>query len=130
MRRSDDSLTEGERKVLADVAETGVHVVHVEATADTPGHSCSVGLFESFGQPEIVVFGLPGQVAEELIQAVADANDGGTLFLAGSRHEGLLQDYPVRFCAVPDEVRGGLFGVARWAYEDETFPAVQLVWPD
>ncbi|MBM4063197.1 MAG: DUF4262 domain-containing protein, partial [Planctomycetes bacterium] len=44
--------------------------------------------------------------------------------------DGLLQGYPVRFFAVPDAARRSLLEVASWAYQDEAFPAVQLVWPD
>lgn len=130
MRASTADLSPAEQKILADIAEYGLHVVTVPEDAEGPGFSFSVGLWESFQQPEVILFGLPGEVATELINLVADEADEGQRFLDGTRHEGLLQDYPVRFLEVPKSRYGEFLGIASWAYEGEDFAAVQLVWPD
>jgi len=44
-----------ERCVLADVAKYGLHVVHVPPADGTPGWSFSIGLYRSYGSPEVVV---------------------------------------------------------------------------
>lgn len=130
MRAIDDSLTETERQILVDVDANGLHVVHVEDEAGEPAYSFSIGLHESFGQAEVVVFGLPAAAAEALLEAIADDAADGKSFVADSRHEGLLQDYPVRFLAVPKAFYREYLGEAVWAYEGDGFPALQLVWPD
>lgn len=129
MRQRSDDLDPAEQRILDDVAEWGVHVVTVPE-GKAAGYSFTIGLWESFGQPEVVVFGLPPQVATELLNLIADEADEGTKFTAGSRHEGLLHDYAVRFVEVPKAQQAEFLARAQWAYEGEDFPAVQLVWPD
>jgi hypothetical protein len=126
----DDATDDVERKVLADVEEHGLHIVHIPTDDDGPGYSFTIGLWHNFEQPEVVVFGLPMEVAEELLNALADDADGGKRFLADERHEGLLVGYPVRFVAVPVELHGEFLGTAVWAYAASEFPCVQMVWPD
>lgn len=130
MRASTDDLSPAERQLLADVETSGVHVAHAPASGILPEHTCSVGLWANFGQPEVVVFGLPAEVAGELIELLADEADEGHRFLDGTRHEGLLEDYPVRFVEVPKGRYAESLAAACWAYEGDDFPAVQLVWPD
>ncbi|MBL9076162.1 MAG: DUF4262 domain-containing protein [Planctomycetes bacterium] len=134
MRARTDDLSPDQRQILDDVEAQGLHIAVVAGDDGDddgpPPHVASVGLWESFGQPEVVVFGLPTEVAAELLESIADEADEGHTFLDGTRHEGLLRDYPVRFVAVPKAHYAACFGAACWAYEGCDFPAVQLVWPD
>lgn len=130
MRADDANLTPTERAILAEIADAGVHVVHEAGDDEAPGYSYTVGLWEAFGQPEVLVYGLPAEVAEDLLQTVADQNDEGVTYLPDSRHDGLIDGYPVRFFAVPGRLVAELCKVAIWAYEGAELPVVQLVWPD
>jgi hypothetical protein len=118
VRAPSPDLTPEQQEVLADVAEQGVHVVHVPRDGGQgPSYSYTVGLWESFQQPEVVVFGMPEDVAQDLLQA-------------GDRRDDLLVGYPVRFFPVPADVVASHLGLAVWAYEGAPFAVVQLVWPD
>jgi hypothetical protein len=130
MRARTDELSPEQCQVLDDIAEHGLHVVYVVEAGGRPDVAFSVGMWESFQQPEVIVFGLPEEVAVELINLVADEADAGHRFLDGTRHEGLLQDYPVRFVEVPKSRYGEYLAAATWAYDGSDFPVVQLVWPD
>ena len=90
MREPSDDLSPQEKKVLSDVAEEGVHVVHVSAPADGAAFSATIGLWYQFEQPEVIVFGLPEEVAEDLLNAVTDAIDEGKRFKHGENHSDLL----------------------------------------
>ncbi len=130
MREPTADLTPPERKILADVEEHGLHIVHVPEDDEGPGFSFTIGLWHSFEQPEVIVFGLPSETAHELLNAIADDASDGKRFLADSKHDGLLVDYPVRFLEVPKGAYGEYLGFARWAYLGDEFPCVQFVWPD
>ena len=130
MRARTDDLSPPDRKLLDDVDEYGVHIVHVPEDDEGPGFSFTVGLWHNFEQPEVIVFGLPEPVAHELLNALADAADEGQKFLADQRHESLLVGYPVRFVAVPKAQFDEFLGSAVWAYGGDDFGCVQLVWPD
>lgn len=131
VRAPSPDLTPEQQEVLADVAEQGVHVVHVPRDGGQgPSYSYTVGLWESFQQPEVVVFGMPEDVAQDLLDAVADDASEGRALQAGDRRDDLLVGYPVRFFPVPADVVASHLGLAVWAYEGASFAVVQLVWPD
>ena len=130
MRTDPGELSPEDRELLDDVAARGLHVVHVPARDGRPGCSYSVGLWHSFGQPEVIVFGLEPAVAAALLDRIADAADDGRTLLAGSRHDGLLHGYPAHFLAVPPAAVASWCARAQRAYAGEDFPVVQLVWPD
>jgi hypothetical protein len=125
-----DDHSPAQRRLLADVAEQGLHVVHVAPGNGAVAHAYSVGLWHHFAQPEVIVFGLDPAIAAELLEAVADEADAGHPCTAGSARDDLLRGYPVRFLAVPPPLVASHLPLAHWAYEGEDPPAVQLVWPD
>lgn len=130
MRARTEDLQAAERKLFDDIEEYGVHIVHVPEEDDAPGFSFTVGLWHTFEQPEVVVFGLAEEVAHDLLNALADDAAEDKKFLADTRHDGVLVGYPVRFIAVPKAQYDDYLGSAVWAYEGDDFPCVQLVWPD
>ncbi|MCU0866428.1 MAG: DUF4262 domain-containing protein [Planctomycetes bacterium] len=129
MREPAADHTPEQQQLLADIAESGVHIVHVEVD-DGATYSYTVGLWERFEQPEVIVFGLPDDVAGDLLDTVADEVAEGRKFRAGEKHDGLLVGYPARFFDVPKALLELLLPDAVWAYQDTEFPCVQLVWPD
>ncbi len=86
MRAPTPELTPEQHEVLADIAEQGVHVVHVPGDGPGgPSYSYTVGLWDSFEQPEIVVFGMPEDVAQVLLDALGVDASEGRRFPAGDR---------------------------------------------
>ena len=130
MRPPADDHSPAQRRLLADVAEQGLHVVHVARGNGAFACAYSVGLWHHFAQPEVIVVGLDPAIAAELLEAVADEADAGRVCAAGSARDDLLRGYPVRFLAVPPQLVARHLPLAHWAYEGADFPAVQLVWPD
>lgn len=130
MRELTDDLTPVERKALTDIDESGLHIVHVPSEDGGAAYSFSIGLWHSFEQPEVVVFGLPEDVAHELLNSIADEAGEDKKFRAEERHDELLIGYPVRFVEVPKSAYARFLGLAQWVYQGEDFQCVQLVWPD
>lgn len=130
MRARTHDLQPEQRRVLDDVEAHGLHIVHVPGDDDAPGYSFTIGLWHSFEQPEVILFGLDPEVAQDLLDAIADEASEDRKYLDGTRHDDVLVGYPVRFLAVPKEQYVEHLGPALWAYEGHEFPCVQLVWPD
>ena len=130
MRAPADDHSPAQRRLLAEVAEQGLHVVHVAGGNGASAHSYSVGLWHHFAQPEVIVFGLDAAIANELLELVADEADAGRPCAAGSARADLLRGYPVRFLAVPPPLVARYLPLAHWAYSGADFQAVQFVWPD
>lgn len=49
---------DNDQKLLDDVQGHGWHVIGVEADNEGPAFAYSIGLYQTFGHPEVVVFGL------------------------------------------------------------------------
>ena len=134
MREFFDDLSPAEQKVLQDaakdIAEQGVHIVHVPSSQDGPGFSASIGLWFHYEHPEVIVFGMSDEEAEDLLNAVADAADEGTSFKPGVNYQDLLVGYPVRFLPLPTDKVTEYLKTAERVYHGVEFPVLQLVWPD
>src|SRR5262245_45695021 len=130
MRTPDDSTTPQQRALLADLASTGVHIAHEDKRGEQPAFAYTVGMWQTFGQPEVIVIGLDDEVAHDLLDNVAEQADAGRAFAAGQQHDGLVHGYPVRFLSVAAEQAAQWLPLVGWAYERSDVPCVQLVYPD
>src|SRR3546814_13458065 len=60
-----------EKKVLDDIAEFGWHCVHILAEGQHVEYSFTVGLFQNYGHPELIIFGLSSDVARQILSVAA-----------------------------------------------------------
>ena len=120
----------GEEKLVGDVTAHGWHVVKVAEDDQGPGFTYTVGLWQSFRHPEVILVGLPGETAHVILNDLGEAVRRGEHFEAGTESEVFLEGYPVTFRPVPEDRQWPYFGFARWFYDGGAFPALQLVFPD
>ncbi|NIK08936.1 hypothetical protein FHY11_002446 [Xanthomonas arboricola] len=66
-------VDESERQLLDDVAEHGWHCIHITEEGEQVGYSFTVGLYQTFGHPELIIFGLSSMVSHQILSIVADA---------------------------------------------------------
>src|SRR4051812_23358833 len=91
---------EHDRKLLADVERHGWHVIGVEEDEEGPAFAYSIGLYRSFGHPEVIVFGLPVRVLHRVINAVGEEVRSGERFGHLDESGDVLQGYNVVFRTV------------------------------
>jgi hypothetical protein len=117
-------------RVRRDIDETGWHLVMIPPEHGTPGWAHTLGLWERYQHPELLVFG------PDLERIGPLANHIGALVRAGRRFEadadepGILQDHPVAFRRIAPKWIPVFLGNAAWHYESEEVPALQVFWPD
>jgi hypothetical protein len=124
-------IDEVEAFILHHVKVTGWSVQGVEAASeDEPAFAYTVGLYENYRQPEVIVFGLDVTLMQEIL------NDCGRRVKAGhglpldAPFPDVLEDHDVRFRVVRGkESYDKHLGYAIWFYRGHDFPVVQLVWP-
>ena len=119
----------GDRKLLDDVATHGWHCVHILEDEDGPEYSFTVGLFHSFGHPELIIFGLSAKVAHQILEIMVDAAKAGTPIDLSKPTDELLNNYTCCFADVPHAQYHEHVGFCRWFYEGNHFPLYQIVWP-
>ncbi len=118
-----------EKKALDDIREFGHHVMLVGAGEDIPEFAYSIGLFETYGHPEVIILGLKFELAHVLINNIAYDIKNGKRWVSNEFHEGVLDDFLCYFGYVPQEKYPDYVGWARWFYEGDDFPLLQCVYP-
>lgn len=122
---TDDS----ERKLVGDIEKYGWHAIFITAEPDIPGYGFTVGFFQSYDHPEIVISGLSHQVTHELFRLLSVPIMAGQRFQPGDETSDIA-NFVCRFITVEQSFYHEYLGFARWFYRGSGFPALQLVWPD
>src|SRR5687768_9010194 len=73
-----------DEKVLADVEEHGWHMIGIEADEEGPAFAYTIGLYETFGQPEVILFGLDTGIMFRLLNQIGEQVREGRRFGHGS----------------------------------------------
>jgi hypothetical protein len=114
-----------------DVETYGWHVVLIQGDGE-PGFLFTIGLWQTFRHPEIVLFapsedptGMAGR-----LQPVAERVSDGEMFEADSVHEEIFGRFAGAFRDVERQWYPWFLGTAMAFYGGMDFPAVQLFWPD
>ncbi len=123
-------MDERDAKVIKDVEEHGWHVIKVLADESGPAFAYSIGLFQSFKHPEILIVGLAPDTMHQIINNIGIDVKQGKAFQVGSLYNDILDGYDCAFREVLPEYYRLLFGWAVWFYNGTDFPVVQCVWPD
>lgn len=119
----------GEEKVINAVKKYGLSVTHVFGDEKYPEFTYSIGLFESYLHPEILIVGLRYELAHTLINNMAYDIKQGKVFTAKEFHEDVLDDFLCYFDEVPKSRYKDHVGWAIWFYDGYDFPLLQCVFP-
>jgi hypothetical protein len=129
-RRLPEPADDHDRKLLADVERHGWHVIGVEEDVEGPAFSYSIGIYHTFGRPEVILFGLPVRVMHLIINGIGEEFRSGKQFEHLDESADVLEGYDVAFRAVERKYYREYLGYARWFYHGDDFPVLQCVWPD
>jgi hypothetical protein len=94
------------------------------------GYAHTVGVYHSFGQPEIVMFGLEGPGMQLWLNAAVEQGRDRGWPPEAAPFPGILDGFPTQLRAVHDSWRGALFPAVDRFYRGRPVPVRQLVWPD
>ncbi|HXX43102.1 MAG TPA: DUF4262 domain-containing protein [Candidatus Acidoferrales bacterium] len=124
-------LKPDERKLVDDVEAYDCHIIQVRPDNEIPGWSYTIGLFENFGQPEVVVVGLKDDTAHFLLNEVRNLYRDGAVLQEGQRQSELLANVDCEFRPVEKRwLEAGVMGYANWFYGGPVYPVLQCVYPD
>jgi hypothetical protein len=129
-RSTDPDLTLADKKLLTTLEQWGWYVLKIGAGEKTPAFAYSIGLFEHFKHPEIIIFGLNFDTMHTLINDAAKQIRRGQAYASGQRCTDLLAHYQCEFRTVNPIRYDGFLNYGLWYYHGSEFPALQLIWPD
>lgn len=129
-------LNSAEKNIIANVRNHGCHINIVSPSEDEEGvpFAYSVGFAETVGQPEVIVFGLPGNVLGSVINETLQRCREGLELQDGAEVHGVLEGHKLIARQVqPDFIVPDYLNSAIWYQQYRTGRAlehvVQLVWP-
>ena len=118
-------------RILEDVEKFGCHLALLEANDYLTGYAYTIGLFKTFGHPEIICFGLHPDVLAPVLNQACDLVRQGETITPGILYDGFLEGYPIQFIEVDKSFYPNYVGYGCWYYDYRVdFPLLQLVWPD
>lgn len=119
-----------ERKLLDDVKKFGWSCIGIAPEGTSGPFSFTVGFEQTYGHPELAIFGLPGEVAHGIFANAAHLIKTGRKFEPGTTTDELLQSFECSMVEVPKAAYREHFGFANWFYEGEGYRMTQIAWPD
>jgi hypothetical protein len=125
-------MNDYERTVLRNVEAFGWHCTSVtqEDEGDDPPFTYTVGLFKTFGAPEIIMFGLSQDVAHSILSIYARRLEEKNPISVDAPCPDLINNYSCVFVPVPRPRYNDFVFSALWFYAEVEFPLYQLVWPN
>ncbi len=129
-RIGDGELDALEQKIVDDVRRVGWHVMGVLPTSATQEYAYSIGVYQTFGHPEIALFGIPFRDAHAIVNDLVNAIRSGSEFTPGEEYRDLLEGASCAFVPANPAWHEALFGRAIDFYGSLEFPVLQCVWSD
>ncbi len=118
-----------DQRTISNIETYGCEVVQVKKSGAGPGWSYTVGVYDTCGQPEIIVVGLLEKTAQILLNEAAKALRNGVDLTKGCHRE-MVGEVECEFRPVDQKWVKHLMGWATWYYEGDDFPVLQAVYPD
>jgi hypothetical protein len=119
-----------ERNIAWQVQSHGWSVVALSEEGEWPGWVYSVGLWHSFGVPEVCMFGLRVQDMHSWVNQVGDRVRAGLELRPETAIDGVLDRYSLVVRPVHPSWYRDLFAFGLDFYRHPPLPVVQLVWPE
>ena len=105
--------------------------VYPHAGEDGVGFTYTIGLWQTFGHPEIAVFGLARDTSHKILSDCVDTiRVAGRYPLETPVIDVVANGIPVIFKAVRPDRLENCFGTAMRYYSGKSFEAVVLFWPN
>jgi hypothetical protein len=120
-------------KMRSDVQRFGWHCLSVRPREGDTGSqfTYTIGLSETFGHPEIVIFGLDSKVSHGILSDCVAMIRNGIAFRPNVEYPDVVGgDYKVMFKAVRKDCLPEYLGAAVRFYSDKDFCGLVMFWPD
>ncbi len=121
---------ETEDFIKQKIKEFGWSVQYFEAEEEKPTFAYTIGLWETFKHPEIIVFGLSTNHLVTILNEAGSYIKEGKVLKVGKVYDEYLEGFGSIFRKVKKSRMPEYFGYGLWYYSGENFEAIQFFWPD
>ncbi|GGY45219.1 hypothetical protein GCM10007148_12730 [Parvularcula lutaonensis] len=128
-------LTEMDLKCIEDVHEHGWQALSVSGDQNGPGFTYSIGWPVTVNQPDVLVFGLPSELAHALLSDLFSRLKNGLKLSHGDCIAELIKGYDCAFREIHPSRYAGHVNYSLWyckwaGLERSTYRAMQMFWPE
>jgi hypothetical protein len=95
-----------------------------------PPWAYTIGLYHTYGQPEIVIVGVEGPIASRILEGFKEKIKAGEALETGKEYEEFREGHNCVFRPVDRSQYRKYLEWATLFYGEKEFPTVQLVWSD
>ena len=121
---------EAETKIISDIEQYGFHVATIPGDGYSPAFAYTIGLFKTYGCPELICFGLNHDLMHSMFWTAKELFDKQPSPNLSIGYPDFIGDFDVRFLPVGKARYADYFGYGHWFYKNWDFPVLQIVWPD
>jgi hypothetical protein len=118
-----------ERQVIHNIADFGWHAVNVIEDDGHPPWTYSIGFYETWNYPEMIIIGRSRATAHHILNTIATDLDDNHRPDLNVPTDLLLRGSPCLYLQVADRYYSDYVGFARWYYRRRHFPLYQILWP-
>jgi len=116
-------------KIKTNIEHYGLHVIKVLEDENNPPFGYSIGLFETYGHPEILIVGLKLDLIHSLINIIAEKIKEGAVFAHGKYYPDILTNFNCYFTTVERSYYEEYVQQAINFYGSNNFPLLQCIYP-
>lgn len=117
------------QELLSDVEKHKWIVFNIVDESLLP-FSYTVGLYNTFGHPEIIISGIKHESAHEILNDIGSDVGKGIVRIPDVVYDDILNGYPCLFKTVTQSNYEEYLGRAIVYYSGSNFPVLQCIWPD
>lgn len=119
-----------EQKIISDVAQYGFHAAFVPGDGYSPSFAYTIGLFKTYGYPELICFSLPPDLLHSVLWSGKRLLDKQPQPDLSADYPDFIGDYTIRLVPVDHDWYRYFLGYGIWFNQSRDFPVLQIVWPD
>lgn len=119
-----------EQKIVSDVEEYGFHVAQIPGDGYSPSFAYTIGLYKTYGYPELICFGLNPGLLHSVLWAGKKLLGKQPRPDQSAGYPDFIGDFDVRLLTVDKAWYQYYFGYGIWFNQSDDFPVIQIVWPD
>lgn len=116
-------------KIEADVKQHGWIVYNI-IDKTLPTFAYTVGLYTTFGHPEIIISGLKKEIGHQILNDIGNDIKKNIWRQADQSYDDILQDYNCVFKQISEKTYQDYLGQAMVFYDEQRIPFLQCVYPD
>lgn len=131
MENHEEHDKQAKERIVSDIKQYDCHLALLNSDGYSPAFAYTIGLYEKFQHPEIIILGLPIDIMGHILNGLRDEIRKGNTYTSNQKYNDLLEGYEIQFLEVKKENYHDYLGYAGWYYSNSfNFPVLQLIWPD